>query len=188
MRVKVCIDPGHGMGNTRPGVFDPGAQGHGYREADLTLKMALTLKFVFVDEGVNYFMTRSNNTTNAPLAKRVERATTAKCTHYLSLHMNSDGPTASGTESYWRDTKDRNLAEVVQPYAVGAFDLNDRGLKWEGESQHTRLFVFNFAGPTTLVEMGFISNYGDALAIDNRNNRLDFATKLAAFFKFLESQ
>jgi N-acetylmuramoyl-L-alanine amidase len=39
--MKICVDPGHGMSNRAPGVFDPGAthteNGFQFREADIAL-------------------------------------------------------------------------------------------------------------------------------------------------------
>ena len=42
--MRVCIDPGHGLGNATLGVFDPGAVAGGVREADINLAVGLMLR------------------------------------------------------------------------------------------------------------------------------------------------
>ena len=42
---KLCIDPGHGLGNVRGNVYDPGAISAGVSEADIVLQYALAIRW-----------------------------------------------------------------------------------------------------------------------------------------------
>lgn len=126
--MKLCIDPGHGMSNRTPGVYDPGAvvrfpTGSGAApieesEAAIVLQIGLTLKWVCGDYGMPFWMTRLDDRADAVLGKRDERAKRECCTHFLSLHCNAGG--GSGTETYYRDARDRAFADVVHRCAIEA--------------------------------------------------------------------
>lgn len=44
---RICLDAGHGMSNRTPGVFDPGADAGGVREAGVALDWALAPSSTF---------------------------------------------------------------------------------------------------------------------------------------------
>jgi len=171
--MKVAIDPGHGMGNAEAGVFDPGATrktgGETFAEADIVLRYGLTLKKVFEDRGVEVFMTRTSSADSAPVGRRATRAATAGCTHFISLHLNSDGGTqANGLEVEFRDdTKDKPLADKVQRKLLAV-----TGFKDHGNDKRTNLAVLKFKpGPAVLIELGFITNDGDRNFLLKGENR-----------------
>lgn len=180
--MKIAIDPGHGMGNTLHGVYDPGAEANGYKEASITLLLALTLKYVLTEEGIACLILRQDDSLSYPLTGRVARANAAECSHYLALHLNdSDDAAVTGAEAYYRSAEDRLFARAVLNNATWAFALEDRGVKSEGESQHSRLAVFNFDGPATLLECGFISNKNDLSQVLSRQRRIKFSEFVAAY-------
>lgn len=183
MKVKVALDPGHGMSNTKPRVFDPGAVSGQWRECDLTLKIVLTCKFVFAEEGIPFFLTRSDNTTPAPLKTRAIRAMNAGCTHLISFHLNSADGYAAGIETYY--SNDKAFAGVVHAKALKAFDGENRGVKSESESQHDRLAILRGNLISCLCEAGFINNPVDVAAANNRDRRIELAEALAEYFKGL---
>lgn len=172
--MKLAIDPGHGMGNRREGVYDPGAVGGGVAEADVALQWALTGKWILEQKGVDVWLTRDDDRDLTPVGTRDNRAREAGCTRFISIHCNSAGPTATGTETFFRDAEDKKWATIVQKAALEALDLRDRGLKTEASSQHTRLAVLDFAGPACLLELGFISNPGDRTRMLERSRRIAF--------------
>jgi N-acetylmuramoyl-L-alanine amidase len=174
--MKLCIDPGHGMSNTRSGVFDSGATAGGVREADIALAWGLTLKAEAAAVGIPVWMTRYDNDDPDPVGTRDDRAKAAGCTHFIAIHCNdADSPAATGVETYYRDDADHALAAIVQAAALAATGLRTRGLKPEGDSQHNKLAVFSFPGPCALVEIGFITNAGDRAKMLSRNVRIAFA-------------
>jgi N-acetylmuramoyl-L-alanine amidase len=172
--VKIAIDPGHGMNNSLPGVFDPGAtktvNGVTFAEADVVLRYGLTLKEKLESQNIPFFMTRSSSANPAPVGGRANRAKNAGCTHFVSLHLNSAGShTASGIEVLFRDdNKDRALASWLQQRLIQVTNLKDRGIKKRAD-----LAVLKFSqGPAVLIELGFISNDGDRDFVILRENRL----------------
>lgn len=174
--MKLCIDPGHGLSNRAPGVYDPGATACGDAEADIALAWALALKKYATDAGIECFMTRDSAEDAAPVAKRAQRAQFSGCTHFISLHCNAAAnPLARGTETFYRDSADKALAAKVQKAAMSAIGSADRGLKDESASQHNRLAVFGFQGPCCLLEIGFITNPGDRKKMKERERRIAFA-------------
>ena len=174
--MKLCIDPGHGFSNARPGRYDSGACSSGICEADIVLSWALTLKWVCSQRKIATFLTRDDDRDADPVGSRDDRAEVAGCTHFLSLHCNStDDSRVRGVEAFYRSHQDRDWAEKALFAAVQAMESTNRGLKTEGSSQHSRLAVFEFDGPCTLVELGFITNSKDRSKLLSRDARLTFA-------------
>ncbi len=174
---RLCIDPGHGMGNVSSRVYDPGAHNGGVDEADVVLLVALALKWVLAQAGLKVWLTRDDDRDADPVSTRARRAAEAGCTHLLSLHCNAGG--GSGVETYYRDANDRAFAAIVHAAALEATGLPDRGIKPEWQSQHPRLAVLAFRGPACLVELGFLDNDRDRKVLLSREVRLAFARGLA---------
>lgn len=182
--MKICIDPGHGMSNKKTGVLDPGAvSNNGIAEKDVALLWALTLKYYLTKAGIPVFLTRTNDTDSDPVSTRDDRAEAEGCTHFISLHCNDGESRATGTETYYRDTEDKNFAGVIQKMAIEVMGLRDRGLKTEHDSQHSRLAIFDFDGVACLLELGFISNSNDRTKMLDINSRVKFAEKLVNYLK-----
>jgi N-acetylmuramoyl-L-alanine amidase len=157
--MKVCVDPGHGMGNATKDVFDPGAvhAASNTREADVMLRYGLELKQVLQARGVEVFMTRENNTAPTPVGRRASRAEAESCDMFVSLHMNSfSNATAKGIEVLFRDDPDSKLADEMQAALLAATGLTSRSIK-----KRPDLAVLTFDGPAVLLELGFISNTAD---------------------------
>ena len=169
---KVCVDPGHGMSNSKPGVYDPGATrtaaGVVFAEADIALQYGLTLRTLLQGEGTDVFLTRASRTDPAPVGGRVKRATDAGCKRFVSIHLNSfKDAAANGVTVLFRDvTKDKPLADALQKALVA-----EPGFKNRGTTQRMDLAVLKFtAGPAVLIELGFISNERDrTFLVDGRN-------------------
>ncbi|MFA4971853.1 MAG: N-acetylmuramoyl-L-alanine amidase [bacterium] len=168
--MKIAIDPGHGMSNRKPGVYDPGAVSAGQDEATIALQYALTLKYtlVFGNAGMPCFLTRSNHDDPAPVGTRAQRAEEAGCNRFISLHLNSSVKVASGIEVLWRAAKDKPLALALLKALVRVTGFRSRGIK-----QRTDLAVLRFApGPAVLIELGFINNPQERAWLLQRDNRI----------------
>ncbi len=48
--MKICLDSGHGHGNRKIGVYDPGAVAAGIAEADIALQWALSGRWILTRE------------------------------------------------------------------------------------------------------------------------------------------
>jgi len=159
--MKVCVDPGHGMSNRSPGVFDPGAthteNGTLFRESDIVLKYGLSLKDVLRARNIEVFMTRDDDTDPAPVGGRAKSAKDAGCDKFVSIHVNAaEVEKANGVEVLYNGKANKALAEKMQKALINVMKLTDRGAK-----ERTDLAVLKFNGPAVLVELGFIANDKD---------------------------
>ena len=91
---RIVIDPGHGG-------HDPGAQGKGLDESDLTLDVALRLEKVLQKEaGLEVTLTRRTDV-YVPLEERTAIANRQNADLFLSIHANASRvQTARGVETY----------------------------------------------------------------------------------------
>jgi N-acetylmuramoyl-L-alanine amidase len=104
---RIVIDAGHGG-------HDPGAQGHGINEAELTLDVALRLQKLLVKQpGMEVVMTRDADVF-IPLQERTAIANREAADLFLSIHANaSPNPKARGIESYFLNFATNREAEAV---------------------------------------------------------------------------
>lgn len=173
---KLCIDPGHGMGNRTDGVFDPGCGEAGLNEASIVLVWAEELRRAVEARGTSVFMTRRDQVTPCPVSRRASLAKTAGCTHFISIHVNdADNALAHGTETLYRD--DKEFAEDLQTELLKGLALRDRGVK-----QRLNLAVLKFPGKAALLELGFIKNPQDMEAVTNSALRAHTCRMLASLF------
>ena len=91
---RIVIDPGHGG-------HDPGAQGKGLDESDLTLDVALRLeKLLQKEPGLEVTLTRRSDV-YVPLEERTAIANRQNADLFLSIHANASRvQTARGVETY----------------------------------------------------------------------------------------
>ena len=163
MSIKVYIDQGH-----NPSSFNTGAEGNGFFEQDITYDIGVRLYDYFA--GNPEFEPRLSRptpetvlgTSNATsLTTRVRDANSWGADIFISLHTNaSDNPNATGTEVLvYRTAGEANeLAEDILRELV-----NTTGLRNRGVIARPGLYVLRRTNmPAVLVEMGFITNPGDA--------------------------
>lgn len=176
--MKVAVDPGHGMSNRQPNLFDPGAThmetGVLHREADIVLKYGLTLRNAFLAKGHEVFMTRDDDTDHAPVGQRAANARAAGCKALVSLHLNDfDDDAANGLEVLYRRAEDQALAQALQTALIKVTGFKDRRIK-----QRTDLAVLKFSGPAVLIELGFIANDGNREVLLNKLKREQIAAAI----------
>jgi N-acetylmuramoyl-L-alanine amidase len=150
--VKIFIDPGHGGS-------DPGAQGYGLQEKNITLQIATRVRDILLQEykNVSVQMSRTGDQT-VSLNSRTNAANQWGADFYLSIHINSGG--GNGFESYvysnvgkstltYQNDIHREIAKLV--------DLQDRGAK------RADLHVLRESKMDALLtENGFIDHPSDA--------------------------
>ncbi len=160
---KIYIDQGHNPENP-----NAGAVGNGLREQDVTYRVGQELAELLRQSG-NYEVRLSRPTASTQLGTsntsslraRVNDANSWGADYFISIHTNaSDISSASGTEAYAysRESRAFRLGENVVKGIVNLTGLPDRGMK-----VRPGLYVLkNTAMPAILVELGFITNPGDA--------------------------
>ena len=167
--MKIFIDQGHNPQNP-----NAGAEGNGLREQDITYEVGVMLAELLRENGNFQVMLSRNSpteqlgTSNATsLAARVNAANAWGAQYFISLHCNaSTNTSASGSECYV-------YAENTPAYWLGEqilVGLNAAtGLRTRGMFIRPSLYVLRRTNmPAVLVEMGYISNPGDAELMGSR--------------------
>ena len=170
--LTVYLDAGHGFNSSNNGVYDGGAQGGGYSEAELTKELANLV----ADELRSYGIGVHVNDYGGWYELRQAEAERLGCDLLVSIHFNATGfGGASGSETYihsynaaWRSDA---LQDRVHPALVSSIHLTDRG------QQQAELAVLNGNVPAVLCEVCFIDNYSDMQAYQTYKH--DIARKIA---------
>ncbi len=167
MATKIYIDQGHNPQNP-----NSGAEGNGYREQDLVYTIGQELSEILQAEGYETRLSRPTpdtqlGTSNATsLAARVNDANTWGADYFISLHANaSELAGASGSEAlvYNLNSVAADLGESILRGLAETTGLPNRGVV-----QRTNLYVLRRTRmPAVLVELGFITNAGDAALMAN---------------------
>lgn len=165
--MKIAIDPGHGR--------DPGAVGGGMIEADWALGFAKRLGHYIRVRGGQTVFTRESDV-RVGLATRGKIAKQQKCNVFLSIHLNGvEDVRAHGCEAFTAPNDERSalLAMRLLGEVTKVMGFKSRGVKPDNKSQHKSLAVLRStykAMPAVLLEVGFLSNAGDAAKL--RDSRL----------------
>ncbi|MBQ8907117.1 MAG: N-acetylmuramoyl-L-alanine amidase [Clostridia bacterium] len=172
MAIRIYIDQGHNPQNP-----NAGAEGNGLREQDVVFRIGVETKRL-LDQNPDFEARLSRPTADTQLGFsnaeslqiRVREANTWGANLFLSLHTNaSDNPTASGSEAlvFRRDSAAYAVAEDLLASISAITGLRNRGI-----FLRPGLFVLRrTAMPAVLLELGFITNPGDA-ALLSENPRL----------------
>ena len=158
--MTIIIDPGHGLGNRRTGVYDPGACSEEHCEATIAMAWANELRGILMAAGHRVVRTRVDHKDPAPVGKRAAIAHHFGGEIMISLHCNAANGAANGTETFYRSESNREQADALNMAVVNALETRNRGVKLEALSQHARLAVMAFQ-PCFLIELGFIDHPGD---------------------------
>ncbi len=164
----IVIDPGHGGG-------DPGSSSaSGIKEKDIALAVSLKLKDKLENAGYGkVLMTRDNDKTLV-LKDRPEFANQNYADVLVSVHANSAGSKSSGvtgievlytpnSKNYAKSTQQTELAKMVLDELIKETKANNRGIK-----QRPNLVVIRDSKMSSiLVELGFLSNPGEANLLNN---------------------
>lgn len=160
---KIYIDQGH-----NPSGFNTGAEGNGLREQDVTYEVGRRLAALLRRSG-NWEVRLSRNTPDevlgssnaSSLRTRVNEANSWGADYFISVHTNgSTDPSARGVEAYAysRPSRAFNLGEDIVDSLVEATGFPKRGM-----FVRPGLYVLKRTTmPAVLVEIGFISNPGEA--------------------------
>jgi N-acetylmuramoyl-L-alanine amidase len=169
MGIKVYIDAGHGG-------KDPGAQGNGLKEKDVTLDISKRIKKHLEGyEGVTVYMSRTNDTYPS-LSARTNDANRKKADLLISVHVNAGGGEGYETWIYTKvgaSTKDF-ANDVHKKIMETKVFTKDRGIK--AGNLH---MVRESAMEAILLEFGFIDNKSDASKLKSSTNKDKLAKSVA---------
>ena len=172
MAIKIYVDQGHNPVNP-----NAGAEGNGLREQNITYRIGQELAALLrADPDFEVRLSRPTADTqlgtslNSSLQARVRDANAWGADYFISLHTNaSEITSASGTEAYVY-----SRAGEAYPLAEDIVEAitNITGLPNRGTFVRSGLYVLRkTAMPAVLVELGFITNPGDA-ALMSQNPQL----------------
>jgi N-acetylmuramoyl-L-alanine amidase len=174
----IVLDAGHGGS-------DPGAIGAGgTREKDVTLEVTQKLKRMLSAAGANVVLTREDdrdvyapNATGAQeLGARVNVAEKNRAAVLISIHANSfSNPEASGTGTYYyaESRASARLAKCLQSGMMDKVATRDRG------TPTANFYVLKRSSmPAALVELAFISNYGEERLLASESGQQKLAEGL----------
>ena len=160
----IALDPGHGG-------MDPGAQGNGKSEADLTWKIAVACKARLERYGFKVVMSRDQygSYSGNDFLYRVQRCVSQGARAFVSFHINSGGSGAHGAEVYAPTANGSGYTQASVELAQKVMNnLHALGLSYRGVFQMElgdEFAVIRCAReqgiPGILIEHGFISNSGD---------------------------
>lgn len=146
----VVLDAGHGAhdGGAVVGIT-------GKLEKDFTLSLSLKIEALLQNNpNIEVIMTRDGDT-YPELVERAKIANNANADIFISVHANSvaGSPSASGTETYYKKSEDKALADIIHKHMSKATGFKDRKVKSANLS-----VLRNTDMPAALLEVGFLSN------------------------------
>jgi N-acetylmuramoyl-L-alanine amidase len=158
----IVIDPGHGY--TGKSEFDPGAIGH-IKEQSANYSISYYLEQYLINAGANVIRLKTESETYVT-EERASISRQYKPDMFISVHCNSAGKTAFGTEAYYFTPFSEPLARYVSANIADVLDDvhgggdNDRGAKYN------YFFVTQQQEfPSILVETAFVTNYAEAMSL-----------------------
>lgn len=172
--MKICLDAGHG-GNT-------GARGNGLIEDVIALDFVTRVGHHLRAKGVQTVLTRKGNGF-VPLEDRPPKA--VGCDMFVSFHNNAaSNKIAHGAEILVAagDKRSKDKAREVLNRICAGGAMVSRGVKWDNQGQHKSLYVLQNTYrkmPSMLIEMGFLTNVGDASWLNSKEWREAISIKIA---------
>ncbi|MCQ6282685.1 N-acetylmuramoyl-L-alanine amidase [Bacillus sp. EB600] len=159
----IVLDPGHG------GIDDGTTSIVGTPEKTLTLATAKVVEQKLKNAGANVIMTRTNDT-YISLQQRADLSNHNYADAFISFHYNwTNDPSANGlTDFYYQTSKDTSLAAAILNEVVKTTRLHNIGTRFDDLG-----VLRNNFQPSTLIELGFLSNKQDDAVVESpayRNN------------------
>ena len=181
--MNIALDAGHGY----KAKSSTGARGNNLVEDDLALKIVHKLRWYLLQAGVEVTLTRPDQAFVA-LPIRGILAKAKQCHAFVSIHINaSTNSDASGAEvlAAENDHRSAEFAKKLLDVMVQK-GLKRRGVKWDSQSQHSKLKVLRDTYktmPAVLLEIGFITNTSDATKLRDEKWLDELAASLSNAIK-----
>lgn len=150
-----------GAGHNGLNMIDPGAEGNGYKEAEvakiINKKVVNLAKIADTSDSAGVSVIQNLNNITAKINKQADG-------YALSHHLNSfRDKNATGVEVLYGDIKDKPIAEKLSKAISGALGIRNRGAK-DGTWLHLATNS-SYGKRVLLIEWAFISNSNDMKAL-----------------------
>lgn len=177
-RGVIALDAGHGASRGHPFT---GAHANGLVEDELALDFVNRIGHHLRATGYDTVIIRSDAKLIA-LATRGKRAIDAHCDLFVSIHLNAGTARAHGVEAYVAegDHRSRLIAQRLVNL-ISKHGLANRGVKWDSQSHYSGLRVLRDTYrhmPAVLLEIGFLTNAGDARLLADKHFREAVASEI----------
>ena len=173
--IIIGLDPGHGWGDSTSG-----AVGNDFVEKDYNLEIALLTKRILENNGFDVVMSREGDSYDKQLYQAAEIINKESPALVVSIHTNSGGDAASGTEACYTvgkstDEQSKMLARLLTESISNNLSVNNRGIFPENSDSVCgrgwgRLYIHDMNAPTALIEIGFLSNPIEAELLKSKKN------------------
>lgn len=180
--MNILIDPGHGG-------QDPGAVGHGLRESDVNLFVALLLAACLKEFCDKVWLTRRTDKF-VSLRGRTDLEHQLAPDLTISLHCNAATNTDAHGFEVWTSlgetASDRAAFHVINaiqdafPLRKLRYDIAADEQQWDKDREKNLWMCKKTNGPAILIEMGFISSVEEAAWLGNQETHVTMARAVAA--------
>ncbi len=165
--MTIVIDPGHGL--TEYGYMDPGAIGH-IEEQGVNLAVAKLVEQKLQNMGANAVRLQTESQFYSTGLRPVYGRSYG-CDLYLAIHSNKAGDESGrGTECYYFTSYSQPYAEALSSHVASYFSnyvYSDGAYLDRGDQYSTMWTTMQQDFPSVLIEMAFVSNYEEAMALAN---------------------
>ena len=159
----VFLDAGHGKNAAGWGVYDPGAPGSGYDEADLTKDLTKRIEEQLEGSDVRVF---NGSNYSVPYTQRNTKAKSLGCDVVLSVHFDAGGGTTTSTTVGTHGAAGSStFNSIIHRKLVSSVGLRDGGTMHRSD-----LYVVNGKVPAVLMEVCFIDNWSSLNTYLKRRN------------------
>ncbi len=163
--MTIVIDPGHGL--TEYGYMDPGAIGH-IEEQGVNLAVAKLVTEKLQALGANVIRLDTENEFY-DTRQRPNYARGLGCDMFLAIHSNKGGDESGrGTECYYFTSYSQPYAKALSEHVASYFSnyvYSDGAYLNRGDQYSTMWTTMQQDFPAVLIEMAFVSNYEEAMAL-----------------------
>ncbi|MCL2694403.1 MAG: N-acetylmuramoyl-L-alanine amidase, partial [Oscillospiraceae bacterium] len=170
--MTIVIDPGHGINAN--GHLDPGAIGH-ITEYTANLAVAKRLESRLRALGANVIRLRTEDSHIAAKTRPVVARTSYNCDLFISIHSNkASRADARGTEVFYYTPFSQPLASAISSSVASYFTnsvYSDGADKNRGAKNSYFWVTVQQDFPSVMVELGFVSNLEDAMALANETHQ-----------------
>lgn len=185
-KLKVFLDPGHN--GVAQGAVST-VTGELVDETTINYRVAILAKEILEDRGYMVYMSKSSLNQTVSLTERTNRANELGVDIYVSIHCNAyTDPASRGTIGFYAGEKlnpatsdwQAKSALLSQKLADSVGNVIGRS-KIVKDTSYGKSFAVNrlTTMPSTLLELGFITNYQDAMILNSSANQKDLAREVA---------